>query len=329
MRTPRRILVAVKDPRAKSLPAVDKAVQLARAFDAQIELFHGVDTPVFQDYELNAMTLADIQRTRREGMLSHLDVVAARIRKLGVKVSAAVECDWPAHEAIVRRAQATRADLIVAECHAGRHFAPWLLRLTDWELLRYSPVPVLLVKDKRPYRNPVLLAAVDPTHAFAKPSKLDEDILDAAAKVRTALRGALHVMHAFVPLPNDAKPSELLDEKAAKRLEARARKHARVGFERVLRKAGIRLAPARRHLVGRHPINAIPELARRTRSSIVVMGAVSRSGLKRVFIGNTAERALDDLPCDVLVVKPRQFVSKVAVAPRPTRIVPAPLPLPY
>jgi universal stress protein E len=170
---------------------------------------------------------------------------------------------------------------------------------------------------------------VDPTHAFAKPSKLDEDILDAAAKVRTALRGALHVMHAFVPIPADVTNSELLDEKAAQRLEARARKHARVTFERVLQKAGIKLAPARRHLVGRHPINAIPELARRTGSAIVVMGAVSRSGLKRVFIGNTAERALDDLPCDVLVVKPRQFVSKVDAATRPTRIVPSPMPLPY
>jgi universal stress protein E len=244
-------------------------------------------------------------------------------------VSTAVECDWPVHEAIVRGAQAARADLIVAECHAGRHFAPWLLRLTDWELLRYSPVPVLLVKDKRPYKNPVLLAAVDPTHASAKPSKLDDDILDAASKLRAALRGTLHVMHAFIPLPTDATHAELLDEHAAERLEARARRHAGVGFERVLKNAGISGAPSRRHLVGLHPINAIPDLARRTRSAIVVMGAVSRSGLKQVFIGNTAERALDDLPCDVLVVKPRQFVSKVARARRPTRIVPAPMLLPY
>ena len=49
MRTPRRILVAVKDPSVKVLPAVDKAAQLARAFGAQIELFHGIDTPVFVD----------------------------------------------------------------------------------------------------------------------------------------------------------------------------------------------------------------------------------------------------------------------------------------
>jgi hypothetical protein len=43
------------------------------------------------------------------------------------------------------------------------------------------------------------------------------------------------------------------------------------------------------------------------------MGAVSRSAIKRFFIGNAAERALDRLSCDVLVVKPRSFRSFVGV----------------
>jgi universal stress protein E len=53
----------------------------------------------------------------------------------------------------------------------------------------------------------------------------------------------------------------------------------------------------------------------------VVAGAVSRSGLKRAFIGNTAERLLDDLPCDLLIVKPAQFPSAVARTPRGARLV--------
>jgi hypothetical protein len=42
------------------------------------------------------------------------------------------------------------------------------------------------------------------------------------------------------------------------------------------------------------------------------MGAVSRSGLRRIVIGNTAERILGDLSCDVLVVKPARFVTSVS-----------------
>jgi len=42
MKNIRRILVAVKDADAQTLPAVDKAAQLARAFGAERELFHGI-----------------------------------------------------------------------------------------------------------------------------------------------------------------------------------------------------------------------------------------------------------------------------------------------
>jgi universal stress protein E len=33
------------------------------------------------------------------------------------------------------------------------------------------------------------------------------------------------------------------------------------------------------------------------------MGALSRGALERIFVGSTAERALDRIPCDLLVVK--------------------------
>jgi universal stress protein E len=56
-------------------------------------------------------------------------------------------------------------------------------------------------------------------------------------------------------------------------------------------------------------VDLLAEEAERVRADIVVMGAVSRSRLQRLFIGNTAERVLDQLPCDVLIVKPLDFAS--------------------
>jgi universal stress protein E len=43
------------------------------------------------------------------------------------------------------------------------------------------------------------------------------------------------------------------------------------------------------------------------RADAVVMGAVSRSGLKGLFLGNTAEDVLDRLQCDLVIVKPDGF----------------------
>ncbi len=99
-------------------------------------------------------------------------------------------------------------------------------------------------------------------------------------------------------------------------------------FKAFADKAGV--SRARRHEVDGDPVYAIPKVARSMRAQLVVMGAVSRTGLKRVFIGNTAERVLHDLPCDVLVVKPPRFKTRVVDRPRGMRVVaPAPLmPLP-
>jgi nucleotide-binding universal stress UspA family protein len=63
------------------------------------------------------------------------------------------------------------------------------------------------------------------------------------------------------------------------------------------------IAKSKTHLVCGDPAIEIAALARSMRAGLVVMGAVSRRGLKQLFIGNTAEHALDSLHCDVLVVK--------------------------
>jgi len=41
------------------------------------------------------------------------------------------------------------------------------------------------------------------------------------------------------------------------------------------------------------------------------MGAVARNRWKRLFIGATAERTLEYLPCDLLIVKPDWFKTPV------------------
>ena len=323
MRPIRRILVAVKEPLAKSQPAVEKAVQLARAMGAQLELFHSISTPLYVDMLSGANeSLAKIEAGWRDQFVGQLDALAARVGTKGLKVASHVEWDFPAYEAILRRAQRTKADLIVAERHEGKHVAPSLLRLTDWELLRQSPVPVLLVKSTKPYQNPVVLAAIDPMHTFAKPTGLDGEILKAGSLIGSALRGSLHVVHGYVPLPANIAQADYLKPDIAKRLDLKAKESVEKSFTRVAIGAGIK--PARRHLVGEHPIDAIPETVRKTHSAIVVMGAISRSGLKRFFIGNTAEQLLDKLSCDVLIVKPPRFPTRIQIASRGARLVASP-----
>jgi universal stress protein E len=82
-----------------------------------------------------------------------------------------------------------------------------------------------------------------------------------------------------------------------------------------------RVSGARQYLIASDPVNAITEAARKSHSDIVVMGAVSRSGLKNMFIGNTAEALLDELGCDILVVKPLKFRNRVPAAARGAKVM--------
>jgi universal stress protein E len=321
----RRILVAIKDPTARALPAVHKAAQIAKGLNAQLTLFHDIATPLYAEAwrgrDVDARSWQrEVQTARRE----QLEKLAARIRKHGIDVDVAADWDYPPYEAIIRKARRISADLVVIENHhgTGRHPARWLLSYTDWELLRLCPMPVLLVKNRRLYHRPRVLAAIDPSHRFAKPANLDRQILRAGAQLVHALRGELHALHAYLPVlpvapmmpdgPIALESSHAETERAARRQLARAVD----GFD---------VKPSHCHLVEGRANDAIPRTAKRERSAIVAMGVVSRSGLKRFFIGNTAEFVMDAVTADVLVIKSADFPSRVPRAGRGVQILSLPL----
>lgn len=316
----RRILVAVKDPWAPSLPAMEKAAQLAQALGAKIRLFHAKSEPLYIDVsQANGYDLPQIERQALGRPVRRLEALAQRLSSSGIAADFAVDWDFPAYEAVIRAARRYNADLIVADRHLTSHRFSWLLHFTDFELLRLSTVPVLLVKSAKKYRRPRILAAVDPSHAFSKPVKLDREILGCASVLARALHGQLHAVNAFNPLPIGMLPTDLALTGAVQTIEVGAEKRARQTLDRTLR--GTNIPQARRHIVARHPIDAIEDVTREIDADVLVMGAISRSGLKRLAVGNTAERVLDHLKCDVLIVKPRRFANRVPRAGRGAQIV--------
>jgi universal stress protein E len=329
MRTIRRILVAVKDLQAGSHPSVRKAAQIAAACKAQVELYHCLSEPLPVDMGFDGSnSFKSLESDLRANALQRLERLAATIRGKGLKVSVDAGWDSPAYDAIVRRALKIKADLIVASSHHGTHLLQAVMRLTDWELVRLSPVPLLLVKNARAYRNPAVLVAVDPTHAFAKPLNLDAALLQSGAALSRSLKGTLHAVHAYVRLPSGFVPPEAMavTDHALRQIEQQTKQAAEKAFNAELK--GSSIPPARRYLIGRHPVDAILQAARKSRSAILVMGAVSRSGLKRLLIGNTAESILDQLSCDVLVVKPDGFRNKVPRGVQGPRLI-MPMPAPW
>jgi universal stress protein E len=310
----RRILVAIGDLARAPRAELRKAGALARASGASIELFHSIVGPEPGSVRHPVMTDEAILRFRAAHALrqrQRLERLARRPDLRGIAVTCTTTWDYPPHEAIVRRALETHADLVIAATRHHRFGARLLLTNTDWELIRQCPAPLLLVKSPRQWLRPAVLTAVDPFHAHARPADLDARLLRSAGAFARLLHGSLHVFHSYMPLvttlpvPVTAAPVMMLPPEAE---EAHGQEIERV-INRLAAAAGV--TRARRHIHMGEVAEELRAAARETHAGLVVMGAVSRSGLARLFIGNTAERVLERLPCDILVVKPRGFRSKV------------------
>jgi universal stress protein E len=313
MTTVRRILVAVADPTARAQPALAKGVQLARRTGAEIEVFHCLFNPYAQgqrlygsrDVEREIEALVEMTRRR-------LEQRAVALASGEVPVGISVRWDYPPHEGIVRQALRHRADIVVVESHRHGKAARLFLSNTDWQLIRVCPVPLLLVKSPRAWTRAKVLAAIDPAHTHAKPSALDPRILKFGSQLARALGSPLHAVHAHAPLIGYTPG--LMTEPLPYRITGRAArdyaKRVRKSVTAETRRFSVN--ERRVHVVEGEPGQVLPSIAKRLGAQIVVMGAVSRSGLKRLFIGNTAERVIDELGCDVCVVKPPRFRTPVA-----------------
>lgn len=312
-----RILVAVRDIDRVSQPLLRKAARLARGSRASIELFHAVtDTTIFAGplaWDAAGTSAAAISRSIVGGALQRLMQTAASDALAGLDVSCQAVWDTPAHEAIIRRAQAIDADLVIAEMPSRRGLRRLSLSNTDWELIRQCPQPLLLTHPQGDYGGPAnnVLASIDPLHERDKPAHLDNRIVSMANAVAGAIGGKLQLFHAHLPLAARVPSSamEPLSEWVATEAEDEYFRAVKRNFTRVA--VAMKVPPARRHLRAGRVAHELAAVCSEQQVAIAVLGAVSRSGLKRVFLGNTAETIFTHPPCDLLVVKPRGFRSDV------------------
>ena len=142
-----------------------------------------------------------------------------------------------------------------------------------------------------------------------------------------ALEGTLHAAHAWLPMSALVPSSGSAPFPVWLPAEAESAHANRVrkSFQQLTRRAGITTSNG--HLIAGPIQTALQTAVRQSRASIMGMGAISRRGLKRLFIGNTAERMLDRVDCDVLIVKPAGFSS--SIRPRITPREPVIGPLAY
>ncbi|MEQ8313135.1 MAG: universal stress protein [Gammaproteobacteria bacterium] len=224
-------------------------------------------------------------------MESRLDVFAQAIKNKGYSVDCRVHWTYPRYEQIAREAEELDVDLVVQHAHMRMPHEKHNLSHDSWQLIKTCRKPLLLTKDKEWLDQPVILAAVDPVHSHHKKEGLDYRILDYALQTQKATGGAVHVIHAF---SESARPFAKAD--TIKKTHADALELLLEGYD---------FLETCVHLVDETPMNAIVHTQDKLQADITVTGALSRSRLAEMIIGNTASRVLDYLKSDLLIIHPQ------------------------
>ncbi len=306
-------ILAVIDPTVEEQPGMQRAAWLAKRMGAELELL----VCYYNEY-LSGDRLFDspsLEKARAEVIESqekHLEELAEPIRKGDVVVTTSAVWDHPLFEGIVRHAITSDADIVVKDTHHHSAVARALLTNTDWNLIRTCPLPLWLVKPHEIKKTPVFVAAIDPMNQNDKPAALDDEILQISKTIADTIGGDVHAFHAYDPriavataTANAYIPVSLpFDE-----IEQQMHEDHQKRFSEITEFHGI--DDDKSHLVAGLTHEELPAIAETLGADVVVMGAVARNRWKRLFIGATAERTLEHLPCDLLIVKPDWFQTPV------------------
>jgi len=286
-----KYLVVMKPESSHSSPpqaALFKSAKLALKTNASIEAFACAH---LTDKEINQYSSRqDAKRKTMETLMHRNTNEIDPITKMGVAASTHIEWNSECAKAACYRAKEIRANLIVAtKAAATENDRDSNGRNDEQTLLRHAPCPVLLARPANRSYGGVVLAAVDTQTMDDTHLALNNAILAAAFNMAEDTDSTVHLVCA-------------LDEKKAvathlgfEYLEDISSEQAKIAghFDLPLDQVHVQLG---------NPQMIIQNCAETLSTDILVIGTKARKGVAGIFIGNTAEKVLSKIFCDVLVV---------------------------
>lgn len=213
-----------------------------------------------------------------------LEARRAKLAEMGIAVSVTRDDERP-WLAMVRAAVEGRADLIVVARRDEPRPDHGRLGRNSHKLLRKCPCPVWVVDPHHELLRQCVLAATDHSPVGGRAVRL-------GAFLAQSWSCPLHVLHVL------EKEKEGEDD-------------ARAAIRAALDQGEWTAPELQLHLESGRPSERISAAVDRFAPDVLVMGSVSRSGIPGFFVGNTAERVLDELDCSLLTIKPLEFETPV------------------
>lgn len=293
------ILVVISGKRGRHA-ALERALKFAQFNDIHIHLFNSIYEPIM---DLTDVISSAHRKELKKEFLSdrtlYMESVAKDLREKGIDCSVKVTWHRELHEAVEEAAIELQPDLVIKRITEDEFTLNPFAMPVDSHLLRYCPVPLLLVNKSSWAPGPVL-AALDPTTDDKDHVALNHQILNHAKTLAQLYETDVHAVNTFdTPVIGSSLGLADFDYSRLQDATRQWHKNKMLAFleEHPLDEENI-------HLVESSAEIGISKVANDIEAQVVIIGTVGRTGLSAAFIGNTAERVLSKLNCEVLTIKP-------------------------
>lgn len=259
----------VYDPTREEQPALARAARIAGESQADLHVYACIYSDLGKSRDKSQQVRARLDEQKRV-----LEAAVTPLRAQGVRVATEVEWDKDWCHSAIRASIRCGADVVLKSSSAHTPSQRILNRTSDWTLIRECLCPVLLVKQDTDQRSPRVLAAIDARSGNETYEQLNRRIIDFSHRVMDNEYAEVHFINAHKDLASSPDRQALL------------------------RNCGV--ASDRMHIRLGDPGDVIVDNARELNASLVIVGNTARSGLSALVHGNTVEKIVDRVECDVL-----------------------------
>lgn len=259
----------IYDPTQEAQPALDRATAIGAEAKVNLHVFACIYSDIPKTSEKLTTQRALIQHQQEV-----LQAAVAPLLSAGINVTTEIEWDKDWCMSAVRASIKNGADVVMKSSFAHTPGQRMLNKTSDWSLIRECSCPVMLVKETTDHSSRKVLAAVDVRNDDESYAQLNQNILDFSRRVADSESAEVHFINAHRDL------SSAPDRNA------------------LIRNLGIESDRMRIRLG--EPEDVIVDNARELNASLIVIGNAARSGISALINGNTVEKIVDRVECDVL-----------------------------
>jgi universal stress protein E len=189
-----------------------------------------------------------------------------------------VEVSWSSEwqESIMQSAKRANADLIYLPVHANTNNRRFFFTESKWDLLKGASCPVVLIRPGARAERKKVLAAVNFQAVRDVQIELNEKILAAGHLYGDVYGAELHVVNGYMDSMSYPDRGRLANDTG--------------------------VATDRIHVDHGYTSDVVANVAEQINADLVVMGTLGQNGMLKTRRGNTAERLIDALDTDVMVI---------------------------